>query len=328
MELLGGHSLGAWALFNLLILALLALDLGVIHRKAKVVDLRDAVIWNIVWVVVALAFWRFIVATYGDQPGIEYLTGYVIERALSFDNIFVFVVVFNYFGVPAPYQRRVLYWGILGALVMRGALILTGAALVALFHWLLYVFGVFLVGTGIQILRSDDAPPDPERNPVVRLAVRFFPITPRFVGPRFFVREAGRWHATPLLLVLLVVETTDLMFALDSIPAIFAVTRDPFLMYSSNVFAILGLRAMYFLLAALLPHFRFLKHGLSAILILVGLRMLLERWIEVPTVVMLLVVCGILAAAAVASWLIPPKAGEPPRPASRSRESADRPSFD
>ena len=307
MDLLGGHGLGAWALFNLLILVLLAIDLGVLNRKAHVVGFREALVWNVVWVAVALAFWGFVHWLYGAQSGLEYLTGYVIERALSVDNIFVFVVLFRYFAVPAEYQRRVLYWGILGALLMRGGLILTGAALVAVFHWVLYLFGAFLVWSGVQLLFASDEPVDPERNVLVRMAVRWFPVTPLLHGPRFLVRLADGWHATPLLLVLLVVETTDLMFAFDSIPAIFAVTRDPFIMYTSNVFAILGLRAMYFLLAALLPQFRFLRHGLSAVLVLVGARMLAEPWIEMPTAVTLLIVCGILAIAVAASMLVRPR---------------------
>ena len=313
MDLLGPHSITVWVGFNLLVLALLALDLGVLHRKAAAVGFREALVWNIVWIAVALVFWRVVAATYSPQLGIEYLTGYVIERALSIDNIFVFVVLFRYFAVPAEYQRRVLYWGILGALVMRGALIVAGTALVSTFHWILYLFGAFLVWSGIQLLRTDDGPTDPARNLFVRLAVRWFPVTPALHGPRFLVRLADGWHATPLLLVLIVVETTDLVFALDSIPAIFGITRDPFIIYSSNVFAILGLRAMYFLLAALLPRFRYLRHGLSAVLVLVGARMLTSHWVEVPTAITLVAVCGILALAVLASAVIRPKPAFPPR---------------
>ena len=311
MDFLGPHSPAVWIGFNLLILALLALDLGVLNRKAHVVGFREALIWNVIWVAVALAFWRVVVSAYSPQLGIEYLTGYVIERALSIDNIFVFVILFKYFAVPPEYQRRVLYWGILGALVMRGALIVAGAALVATFHWVLYIFGAFLVWSGVHLLFAKDGPTDPERNVLVRLAVRWFPVTPLMHGPRFLVKLADGWHATPLFLVLLVVETTDLVFALDSIPAIFGITRDPFIIYSSNVFAILGLRAMYFLLAALLPRFRFLRHGLSAVLVLVGARMLTEHWIQVPTAITLGAVCAILVLAALASVVFPPKADPP-----------------
>ncbi len=311
MDFLGPHSISVWIGFNLLILALLALDLGVLHRKSTTVGFREAVVWNIIWVAVALVFWRVVAMVYTPQLGMEYLTGYVIERALSIDNIFVFVVLFKYFAVPPEHQRRVLYWGILGALVMRGALIVAGAALVASFHWVLYLFGAFLVYSGLHLLLADDGPTNPDKNLFVRLAVRWFPVTPVLHGGKFLVRMPDGWHATPLFLVLIVVETTDLVFALDSIPAIFGITRDPFIIYSSNVFAILGLRAMYFLLAALLPRFRYLKHGLSAVLVLVGVRMLAEPWIQLPTAITLLAVCGILGAAVLASIVFPPKDGPP-----------------
>ncbi|MBZ5640904.1 MAG: TerC/Alx family metal homeostasis membrane protein [Acidobacteriia bacterium] len=309
MSLLGGHGLAAWVLFNLLILGLLALDLGVLHRKSHVVGFRESLLWNVVWTAVGLAFGWLVVRVYGHQPGLEYFTGYVIERALSFDNIFVFVVVFQYFRVAAEHQHRVLYWGILGALLMRGTLIVAGAALVAMFHWVLYLFGAFLLWSGVQLLVKKDEAPHPERNPMIRLVQRLLPVDAAERGPRFLVRRGGRWHATPLLIVLAVVETTDLVFALDSIPAIFAVTRDPFIIYTSNVMAILGLRAMYFLLAAMMTQFRFLRHGLSLVLVLVGLRMLVDRWVDVPTGLTLSIVCGILAAAVAASVLFRPRAG-------------------
>lgn len=304
--MLGGHSASTWIAFNALVVLLLYLDLGVLNRRAHAIELREALWLNVLWTAVGLAaaIWFFRVD--GTQAGLEYVTGYVIERALSFDNIFVFVVIFGYFRVPAEYQHRVLYWGILGALIMRGVLIVAGAALVATFHWVLYVFGAFLVYSGVALLVRDDEPPHPDRNPAVRLARRILPVDTTCTDLRFVVRRDGRLHATPLLIVLIVVETTDLVFALDSIPAIFAVTREPFIIYSSNVFAILGLRAMYFLLAALMPRFRYLKHGLSLVLALVGLRMLTEPWVEVPTAFALLAVCAILiiavAASAVASF--------------------------
>jgi tellurite resistance protein TerC len=297
------HSLTAWVLFNVMVLAFLALDLGVINRKAHEVTFRDAVFWNVVWTALGLLFGLLVARLYGRNSGVEYLTGYVIERALSIDNIFVFVVVFRYFSVPPQYQHRVLYWGILGALGMRAALIFTGSVIVGMFHWVLYLFGAFLVYTGIMLLVKDEAPPDPERNPAVRLARRLFPVTPEGAGKSFFVRRGGKIHATPLLIVLLVVETTDLVFALDSIPAIFGITRDPFIIYTSNVFAILGLRAMYFLLAALLPRFRYLKHGLSAVLVFIGARMLSDDLLHVPTAAALLAVVAILAIAVAASML-------------------------
>jgi tellurite resistance protein TerC len=305
MDILGGHSLTAWILFNVLVLAFLALDLGVINRKAHVVGVGEAVFWSITWTALGLAFGGVVAYLYGRQSGLEYVTGYVIERALSIDNIFVFVIVFRYFAVPAEHQHRVLYWGILGALVMRAALIFAGAVIVATFHWVLYLFGAFLVYTGFMLLLKQETAPHPERNVAVRLATRFFPVVPRLEGQRFFVRTAGRLHATPLLIVLLVVETTDLVFALDSIPAIFGVTLDPFIIYTSNVFAILGLRAMYFLLAAMLPRFRFLKHGLSEVLVLIGARMLLDHFVELPTTLTLSIVVGILAAASILSIVFP-----------------------
>jgi len=298
------HSLTAWVLFNVMVLAFLALDLGVINRKAHEVTLREAVFWNVVWTALGLLFGLLVARLYGRSSGVEYLTGYVIERALSIDNIFVFVVVFRYFSVPPQYQHRVLYWGILGALAMRAALIFAGSVIVGMFHWVLYLFGAFLVYTGIMLLVKDEAPPDPERNPAVRVARRLFPVTPEGAGKSFFVRRGGKIHATPLLIVLLVVETTDLVFALDSIPAIFGITRDPFIIYTSNVFAILGLRAMYFLLAALLPRFRYLKHGLSAVLVFIGARMLSDDFLHVPTAAALLTVVAILAIAVAASMLV------------------------
>jgi tellurite resistance protein TerC len=310
MSLLGGHGLAAWTLFNLMILGLLALDLGVLQRRSHVVGFREALVWNVLWTAVGLAFGWAVIRLYGHQAGLEYYTGYVIERALSFDNIFVFVVVFQYFRVAPEYQHRVLYWGILGALLMRGVLILAGAALVAMFHWVLYVFGAFLLYSGVRLLVKKDEAPHPEHNPVIRLVERLLPVDAGERSQRFVVKRGGRWHATPLLVVLAVVETTDLVFALDSIPAIFGVTRDPFIVYTSNVMAILGLRAMYFLLAAMMTQFRFLRHGLSLVLVFIGARMLFDRWIDLPTAVTLLAVCGILATAVVASLLFPPKADE------------------
>lgn len=309
MGILGGHGVAAWALFNLLILALLALDLGVINRKAHVIGVREAIFWNVVWTVLGLAFGGVIAHLYGRASGLEYVTGYVIERALSIDNIFVFVLVFRYFGIPGELQHRVLYWGILGALLMRAVLIFVGAAVVLLFHGVLLLFGAFLVYTGIMLMVKGDETPHPERNIAVRMARKFFPLTHDLRGQHFFVRTEGRLHATPLLIVLLVLETTDLVFALDSIPAIFGVTQDTFVIYTSNVFAILGLRAMYFLLAAMLPHFRFLKHGLSAILSFIGARMLLEHYVKIPTGVALLLVCAILGIAVLASLLPPGRKG-------------------
>ena len=317
--------------FLVLVFVLLALDLGVFHRKAHAVSIREAASWSVVWVTLALLFnvaffvymrWHFpldarLMAVPGFDPllaaretALEFLAGYVVEYSLSIDNIFVFVIVFRYFSIPREHQHRILYWGILGALIMRGALILAGAAAVARFHWLLYVFGAFLVYTGLHLLWKDPAPPAPDRNPAVRLASRIFPIARELHAQHFFVRLEGRLHATPLFLVLLVVETTDLLFAFDSIPAVFGVTHDSFIIYTSNVFAILGLRAMYFLLAAIIPSFRFLNYGLSTVLVFIGLRMLVEKWIEIPIGVALSIVVGILAVAVAAS-LIPARRVNP-----------------
>jgi tellurite resistance protein TerC len=258
-----------WVGFNVFVLAMLAVDLGIFHRKAHEVSLREAAAWSTVWVTLALAFGWGIHRFMGAQAGLEYLTGYLIEKALSVDNIFVFVLLFSYFRVPARYQHRVLFWGILGALVMRGAMIAAGAALIAAFHWIIYVFGAFLVVTGIRMAMQTEHDIEPDANPVIRLVRRLMPVSERYDGQKFFTRATvggrARLAATPLFVVLVLVETTDLIFAVDSIPAIFAVTTDPFLVYTSNVFAILGLRALYFLLAGVIHRFHYLKLGLAAV---------------------------------------------------------------
>ncbi|MBP7589784.1 MAG: TerC family protein [Thermoanaerobaculia bacterium] len=296
-------SLWLWAGFNLFVLVMLAIDLGVFHRQAHAVSLREASIWSAVWIALALVFnlgvWKFL----GPQPGVEFLTGYLIEKSLSVDNIFVIALLFAYFKVPDKYQHRVLFWGILGALVMRAAFILAGAALLERFHWIIYVFGGFLVLTGIKMAFAPEQGLEPEKNPVVRLVRRIMPVTSDFRGPAFFVREGGRRAATPLFLVLVMVEFTDLVFAVDSIPAIFAVTRDPFLVYTSNVFAILGLRSLYFLLAGVMHKFHYLKLGLAAILVFVGVKMALVDWLKVPAGISLGVIATILGLAIVASLL-------------------------
>ena len=296
-------SLWLWAGFNLFVLAMLAIDLGVFHRQAHAVSLREASIWSAVWIALALVFnlgvWKFL----GPQPGVEFLTGYLIEKSLSVDNIFVIALLFAYFKVPDQYQHRVLFWGILGALVMRAAFILAGAALLERFHWIIYLFGAFLVLTGIKMAFAPEHGLEPEKNPVVRLVRRLMPVTSDFRGSSFFVREGGRLAATPLFLVLVMVEFTDLVFAVDSIPAIFAVTRDPFLVYTSNVFAILGLRSLYFLLAGVMHKFEYLKLGLAAILVFVGAKMALVDWVKIPSGISLGVIAAILAVAVAASLL-------------------------
>jgi tellurite resistance protein TerC len=294
-------SLWLWAGFNLFVLAMLALDLGVFHRKAHAVSLREATAWSAVWITLALLFNAGIWYFSGPEAGVQFLTGYLIEKSLSVDNIFVIALIFSYFAVPAIHQHRVLFWGILGALVMRAAFILAGAALLDAFHWIIYVFGAFLIITGLKMAFVRDTEIHPEKNPVLRLVRRLVPVTTDYRAGHFFVHEAGRRWATPLFLVLVLVETTDLIFAVDSIPAIFAVTTDPFLVYSSNIFAILGLRSLYFLLAGVMGKFVYLKLGLSSILVFVGTKMAIMDLYKIPSFVSLLVVAALLATAIVAS---------------------------
>jgi tellurite resistance protein TerC len=294
-------SLWLWAGFNLFVLAMLALDLGVFHRKAHAVSLKEATLWSAVWITLALAFNASIWYFSGPDAGVQFLTGYLIEKSLSVDNIFVIALIFSYFAVPAIHQHRVLFWGILGALVMRAVFILAGAALLEAFHWIIYVFGAFLILTGLKMALVRDTEIHPENNPVLRLVRRLVPVTPDYRAGHFFIRETGRLWATPLFLVLVLVETTDLIFAVDSIPAIFAVTTDPFLVYTSNIFAILGLRSLYFLLAGVMQKFIYLKLGLSAILMFVGTKMAIMDLYKIPSTVSLLVVAALLALAIGAS---------------------------
>jgi tellurite resistance protein TerC len=295
-------SIWFWVGFNALVLVILALDLGVFHRKAHEVKLKEAAAWSAVWVTVALLFNLLIYWWAGPQAGLEFLTGYLVEKSLAVDNIFVIAMIFSYFAVPSIYQHRVLFWGILGALVMRGAFIGAGAYALERWHWVIYVFGGILLLTGIKMaLRKDDEAFDPERNPVVKFARRFIPLTNRYDGQKFWTVENGKRVATPLFLVLLLVEVTDLVFAVDSIPAIFAITKDPFLVYTSNVFAILGLRSMYFLLAGIVHKFVYLKYGLSLVLVFVGAKMLLLDIYKVPTAVSLGVITALIGGSIVAS---------------------------
>ena len=293
--------------FNAFVLLMLALDLGVFHRKAHVVRPREAGIWVAVWVTLALMFAAGLYRFEGRDVALTFIAGYLIEESLSVDNIFVIVLIFAYFRIPSKYQHRVLFWGILGALVMRGTFIGLGALLIERFHWILYIFGAFLVVTGVRMAMQGDTDFSPEENIVMRLAKRWLPFTSRYHEQRFFVLEQGRRVATPLFLVLLLVEFTDLIFAVDSIPAIFAVTTDPFLVYTSNVFAILGLRSMYFLLAGVIEKFHLLRYGLAIILAFVGVKMLIADITPVPIGVSLLVILAVLVASIVLSLLIPPK---------------------
>ena len=292
-----------WVVFNVFDLGILALDLLVLHRKAHAVSLREAAAWSCAWVSLALIFGLGVYYFRGAEKGLEFLTGYVIEWSLSVDNLFVFLVIFSYFAVPAVYQHRVLFWGILGALVLRATFIATGTALLANFHWMIYVFGGFLIFTGIKLLFAGEEKIEPEKNPAVLLVRRFMKVTPDYQGQRFFIRQHGKLWATPLFLVLVVVETTDVIFAVDSIPAIFAITLDPFIVYTSNVFAILGLRALFFLLAGVMEMFHYLRVGLSFVLCFVGAKMLIVDFYKIPIGVSLGVVGGILLLSILASML-------------------------
>ncbi len=290
-----------WVGFNLFVLAMLVLDLGIFHRKAHAVSIREASIWSAVWVALALLFNAGIYFFSGPEHALQFLTGYLIEKSLSVDNIFVFVLLFSYFSVPAAYQHRVLFWGVLGALIMRGILIALGAMLLENFHWVLHLFGAFLIVTGIRMAFNKDEAVHPERNPGLKLVRWVTPVTANYEGDRFLVRRAGKVLVTPLLLVLLVIETTDLVFALDSIPAIFAVSRDPFIVYTSNVFAILGLRSLYFVFANVMGKFYYLKCGLSVVLSFIGVKMVLADIFHIPIGLSLAVIAFVLATALIAS---------------------------
>lgn len=297
-----------WIGFNVFVLLMLALDLGVFHRKAHVVSFKEALSWTVVWVVLALLFNIGIAHFMGGEKAIEFLTGYVIEYSLSVDNIFIFALLFSYFSVPSAYQHRVLFWGILGALVMRAGMIAVGTALITKFAWVIYVFGGFLILTGIKMILKREEEIHPERNPVVRWFKKLMPVTSDYRGQKFFVLENGVRCATPLFVVLLLIEFSDLIFAVDSIPAIFAVTKDPFIVYTSNVFAILGLRSLYFALAGVMDKFHYLKIGLGFVLTFVGVKMLLghTEW-KIDTHLSLGIIVGILALSVVASLMWPRK---------------------
>jgi len=304
-------SIWLWIGFNLFVLGLLALDLGVFHQKAHKVSIKEATVWSIVWITLSMLFNLAIyffwdkVAPASDysnsQAALAFFTGYLLEKSLSVDNIFVFVLIFTFFAVPATYQHRVLFWGILGALVMRGALIIIGAALLKEFHWIIYIFGGFLIFTGIRMAIHRNEEMHPEQNPVVKLLRRIMPVTENYEGDQFFVRHLGKLVATPLFLVLLIVESTDLIFAVDSIPAIFAVTDDPFIVYTSNVCAILGLRSLYFLLAGVIEKFHYLKLGLSVVLVFVGIKMVITDIYKIPIGLSLGVIASILTISVLAS---------------------------
>lgn len=299
-----------WLVFNLFVVGAIALDLGVFHRRLHKLTTKEALIWTLVWVGLTAAFGLGVVHFGGEQRGVEFFTGYVIEKALSVDNLFLFLVIFRAFAVDENVQHRILEWGILGALIMRGAMIAAGAGLIERFSWVLYIFGAFLVYAGLHMLFAKKEEMHPEQNRISRFAVKYLRVRQGYQGGRFFVREGGKLFATPLFVVLLVVEITDITLAVDSIPAIFGITRDPFIVYTSNVFAILGLRAMYFLLAGVLGRLRYLTTGLSFVLSFIGAKMIVEPWVHISVEVSLVVVAALLLVALAASLLIPsnPKA--------------------
>ncbi len=313
------HTLWEWAAFGGIVLVMLALDLGVFHREDHVVEPREALAWSGVWIALALAFGGWVWLRHGPTAGLEYLAGYVIEKSLSIDNIFVFVVLFGALAIPRVYQHRVLYWGILSALALRGAMIAGGAALLHRFHWLIYVFGGFLVVTGVRLFAERGAAPHPERSRAFHLLARIVPGTPRFDGNRFFVREGGRRLATPLFFALALIELSDVIFAVDSIPAIFAVTTDPYIVFTSNIFAILGLRSLYFLLAGFVERFTYLKPSLAAVLVFVGAKMTAADVVDLHPAASLAVIVAILATGALASAV---KARRTATPARRTDEAA------
>ncbi|PIR24696.1 MAG: hypothetical protein COV43_09015 [Deltaproteobacteria bacterium CG11_big_fil_rev_8_21_14_0_20_42_23] len=284
----------AWLFFNLFIFIMLILDLKVFHRKPHEIRMKEALGWSVFWVALALLFNLAIYFWKGPQLGLEFLTGYLIEKSLSVDNIFVFVLIFSYFQIPALYQHKVLFWGIVGALVFRALFIFTGLVLIEKFHWVIYIFGFFLIASGIKLALEKNKEIHPDKNPVLKLFRKLIPVSKTHHGGLFFIRENAKWLATPLFIVLLVIETTDIIFALDSIPAILAVTKDPFIVYSSNAFAILGLRALYFALGGLMKLFYYLHYGLAAILIFVGGKMLLADFIKIPIGIALGIIASIL----------------------------------
>lgn len=295
-----------WILFNVFVIAMLAIDLGLLNRPGHRIRFREALVWSGVWIALAAAFAILLLFWHGHVHALQFVTGYVIELSLSVDNLFVFLVIFRYFKVPDEQQHRVLFWGILGALIMRAVFILAGVTLIRRFEWITYLFGAFLVYSGFKLMRQGETQIHPEKNPVLRLFRRAFPVTDDYVAGKFFLRNP-KLYATPLFVVLLVIETTDVLFAVDSIPAVLAITRDAFIVYTSNVFAILGLRSMYFALAGMMEVFDYLHYGLSIVLIFIGAKMLAAHYIEIPTAWALAVVLLVLAGSVVASLLRPSK---------------------
>jgi tellurite resistance protein TerC len=307
LETVGTPAL--WIGFTALVLLMLAIDLGIFHRDAHEVSFREALGWSVAWVLLALSFNVGIYVWFGSERGFEFLTGYLIEKALAVDNIFVFAVIFSYFAVPTAYQHRVLFWGVLGALLMRALFIFAGAVLLQRFHWIIYLFGAFLILTGVKLFLQKDVEIHPERNPLFRMFKSMIPSVSDYDGAHFFVRRNRNWFATPLFLVLASIEVTDVIFAIDSIPAIFAVTSDPFIVFTSNIFAILGLRSMYFVLAGIIDKFHYLRLGLALVLVFVGMKMVLMDFYKIPIAISLAVVAAVIGASIVLSLLRPKFAG-------------------
>lgn len=299
------HAYVWWTLFGVITIGLLALDIGVFNRKAHEVSLKESLWWSLFWTVIALLFMIVVYYSNGSEGAMLYLTAYVVERALSMDNLFVFLLIFTYFQVPDKYQHRILFWGIIGALAMRFIFIFAGIVLINKFHWILYVFGVILIYSGIKMLGDDDEEMDPEKNPVLKLFRKIMPVAENYRGGRFFIKQDLKWFATPMFVVLIVIETSDVIFAVDSIPAVLSISQDTFIVYTSNIMAILGLRALYFALAGIMKIFRFLNYGLAVILSFVGVKMLVSGFFHISTSISLLVICGVLTFSIMASIFFP-----------------------
>lgn len=299
-----------WTIFSAVIVGLLALDIGVFNRKAHEVSLKESLWWSLFWTVIALLFAIVLYYSSGSEGVMLYLTAYVVERALSMDNLFVFLMIFSYFQVPDRYQHRILFWGIIGALLMRFIFIFAGIAIINKFHWVLYVFGVILIYSGIKMLNDEDEEIEPEKNPVIRLFRKLMPVADNYRGGRFFIKKDLKWYATPMFIVLLVIETSDVIFAVDSIPAVLSISQDTFIVYTSNIMAILGLRALYFALAGIMKIFRFLNYGLAIILSFVGVKMLISGFYTISTSMSLLVICGVLTISILVSIFFPEEAAD------------------
>src|SRR5215813_6644369 len=316
------HQMLLWGSFGTFVLTMLALDLGVFHRQARVVNVKEALRWSAIWIALALLFNLGVYLWYGTNAALAFLTGYILEESLSVDNLFVFLMILSYFSVPPAYQHKVLFWGILGALIMRGLMIAVGTVLIQMFHWLLYIFGGFLIVTGVKMVLRQHDNVHPEQNPVVRLFTRFMPVTTAYHAEKFFVQLDERYFATPMFVVLLMIEVTDVVFALDSIPAVLAVTTDPFIVYTSNVFAIMGLRSLFFALSGLMRLFHYLRYGLAVLLAFIGTKMLLADVYPISIYLALGVVVGVLGLSVCASLLFPPPAAAIPAPTEVPEEEA------